>query len=138
MCVALEQELVDELEAHKHLLADLRQASDALVPALSQHDSGLLHERCSALDRRLAVGETLSRRYAAAGVTTLVGMQTRPQDTGLATAAIAGLVREFPAIDPGAYAAHAIRPGVRGDVRLDPPAFVDAMRAAVRLLEPAA
>jgi hypothetical protein len=90
------------------------------------------------LIRRLAEGETLSRRYAAAGLTTLADMPVRPQDTGLATPAIAALVREFPAIGPRAYADHALRPVVRGEVRVDPPEFVDALRAAVRLLEPAA
>lgn len=36
------------------MLGELRQAGEALAPAMSQHDSGLLQERCSALDRRLA------------------------------------------------------------------------------------
>lgn len=90
------------------------------------------------LIRRLAEGEGLSRRYAAAGVSALVEMPVRVQDTGLATPAIAALVREFPRIDRAAYAAHAIRPLLRGETRLARPAFVDAMRAMTRLLEAAA
>lgn len=90
------------------------------------------------LIRRLAEGESLSRRYAAAGVSALVEMPVRVQDTGLATPGIAALVQEFPRIDRAAYAAHAIRPLLRGETRLARPAFVDAMRAMTRLLEPAA
>ena len=140
---ALDLGLIDRVAAPEGAEALAALPSEALMMMLGEslrraEATPAMRRLAVGLIRRLAVGETLSRRYAAAGVTTLVGMQARPQDTGLATAAIAELVREFPAIDPGAYAAHAIRPVVRGDVRLDPPAFVDAMRAAVRLLEPAA
>ena len=90
------------------------------------------------LVRRLAQGESLSRRYAAAGVSALVEMPVRVQDTGLATPAIAALVQAFPGIDRSAYAAHALRPLLRGETRLARPDFIDAMRAMTRLLEPAA
>lgn len=86
----------------------------------------------------LATGDTLARRYAAAGVSALIDMPIHVHDAGLATPAVVRLVREFPGIDRGAYAARALRPVLRGEVRPTRPAFVEAMRATTRLLEPAA
>jgi hypothetical protein len=140
---ALELGMIDRLAGPEGEGAVAALPSEALMMMLGEslrraETTPAMRKLAVRLIRRLAEGETLSRRYAAAGLTTLADMPVRPQDTGLATPAIAALVREFPAIGPRAYADHALRPVVRGEVRVDPPEFVDALRAAVRLLEPAA
>lgn len=91
-----------------------------------------------ALIGRLATGEALARRYAAAGVSALIDMRIQAEDVGLATPTVVGLVREFSRIDRQGYAAHALRPVLRGEVRLARPDFIAAMRATTRLLESAA
>lgn len=140
---ALELGLIDRMAGPEGAEAMAALPSEALMMMLGEslrraETTPAMRKLAVGLIRRLAEGEALSRRYAAAGVSALVDMQVRPQDTGLATPAVAGLVCEFPTIDRGAYAAHAIRPLLRGDVRTSRPAFVDAMRAMTRLLESAA
>lgn len=85
----------------------------------------------------LASGEALARRYAAAGVSALGDMAPSLVDAGLATRAVADVVREHPRIDAGHYAARAIQPVLRGEIGADPDAYFDALSAATRLLEPA-
>lgn len=89
------------------------------------------------LIRTLAVGETLSRRYAAAGVSALADMAPSEADVGLATPAVAAVVREHPRVDAGLYATRAVQPLLRGEVEVDQAAYLDGLRAAARLLEPA-
>jgi hypothetical protein len=89
------------------------------------------------LIRTLSEGETLSRRYAAAGVSALSDMAASEADVGLATPAVAVVVREHPRVDAALYAARAVQPLLRGEVEASEAAFLDGLRAAARLLEPA-
>lgn len=115
-------------ETRMHLLGESLRRADASpsARALAVH-----------LIRTLAGGETLSRRYAAAGVSALADMGASPSDVGLATPGVAAVVREHPRIDAALYAARAVQPVLRGEVEVDEAAFLDALRAATRLLEPA-
>lgn len=136
-----------------HGLLD-RLAAEGPAPAIALFEPKVLTVllgRCiarageGAAMRGLAVGliahlarSERSRRAAAAGIGSLLTLPPEREDVGLATVAVADLARQLSPDQRGLYAARALSPVVRGDVRLDIPDFREAMRAVTRILGSAA
>jgi len=140
---AVDHGLLDRLAGGDADLALRGFNSEALTMMLGKSLTGaaaVASMRALAVDliARLSGSDALSRRYAAAGISALIAMPIHAHDCGLATSDVARLVLDHPRIDQAGYATHALRPVLRGEVRLPRPAFIDAMRAVTRILEPAA